>query len=686
MMEGKEFVSAWQDGKDIDAFSELELEAMIGYLSERYDLGEPIVDDVTFDALERVLAQCNPSSKSLRNVGAPVTLGVKVQHDPPMLSQEKALTPEKIQPFVIRYRDFVQNLVVSEKLDGAALSLIYEATKDKRGGSFDLKSASTRGDGFFGEDVTFNAITIPTIPRSLFPTDVSFEHKFEIRGEVVISHTDFEAINKENVKKGLAPFSNPRNLAAGTLRLTDYEEVKRRCLRFVAYDLISSLGWTEETPPYALRLRKLKEWGFATVRHQLVKADYDLIGELYVKSIDSRTVVGGVGRDMRVTYDCDGLVIRLNRKGMEYKFGQTGHHPRYSIALKWPAESAQIEIASIEWGGSRESTLSPVAIFKNSVKLAGATINRVSLHNIDNIMRLRALPGALVRIQRSGDVIPTIIEGDSNAPATEEEVLEHVPTECPYCQAETKIVQYPGGDLRMVKCSSDSCSFQRAKQLQHWLTEVKARGWGEKLLNKLVERRPGLTILQLHALRIDEVRSLLQISPKYALRLKKVLDNVININAEDFLSGLGLDRCARLSCRKLLDYFEDPEQLLYISAADWMRAGVGEAVAKAGWEAMNRDRKQILEMMSFFQIQRPVKRVPIDSKLSGKKVCITGTFVKTRAEITRIVTEQGGLIVGSVSGNTDMLLVGKDPGSKVTKATSKGIRILYESEFWKVVG
>ena len=686
MIEGKEYVSAWQDGKDIDAFSELELEAMIGYLSERYDLGEPIVDDVTFDALERVLAQCNPSSKSLRNVGASVTLGVKVQHDPPMLSQEKALTPEKIQPFVIRYRDFVQDLVVSEKLDGAALSLIYVATKDNRGGSFDLKSASTRGDGFFGEDVTFNAITVPTIPRSLFPRDVYFAHKFEIRGEIVISHSDFEAINKENAKKGLAPFSNPRNLAAGTLRLTDYGEVKRRCLRFVAYDLISSLGWTDETPPYALRLSKLKEWGFATVRHQIVAPDYDLIGELYVRSIDSRTVVEGMGRDMRITYDCDGLVIRLSGKGMEFRFGQTGHHPRYSIALKWPAESAQIEIASIEWGGSRESTLSPVAIFKDSVKLAGAIINRVSLHNIDNIMRLRALPGALVRIQRSGDVIPTIIEGDSKAPASEEEVLEHVPTECPYCQAETKIVQYPGGDLRMVKCSSNSCSFQRAKQLQHWLTEVKARGWGEKLLNKLVERRPGLTILQLHILKGEEIQSLLQISPKYALRLKQVLDNVTNVDAEDFLSGLGLDRCARLSCRKLLAYFEDPERLLYTSAVDWMRAGIGEAVAKAGWKAMDRDRAQILEMMSFFQVQCLVKRVAIEGEFFGKKICITGTFVKTRAEIIRIVVKHGGLIVGSISRNTDMLLVGKDPGSKVTKATNKGVDVLYESEFWKVIG
>lgn len=300
----KELVEAWQTGAIASGFSVPELESMISYLSERYDFGEPVVDDATFDALERVLQQTCPHSPVLQKVGATAQLGVKVQHDPPMLSQEKALTPDAIDSFLNRYVS-TDSVVISEKLDGAALALRYEI-EEQEGPKpfFKLASASTRGDGFFGEDVTANALLMSSIPRG-FWADSSSEW-IEIRGEVVISRRDFEAINVENVERGMEPFSNPRNLAAGTLRLSDYEEVKRRQLQFVAYEYLTDLDWSDSTVWYARRLTYLNELGFETVLHEVVDLRKENILRIYNKGLSERSVVGGRGRSENEKYDCDG--------------------------------------------------------------------------------------------------------------------------------------------------------------------------------------------------------------------------------------------------------------------------------------------------------------------------------------------------------------------------------------------
>ncbi|MCR9203505.1 MAG: NAD-dependent DNA ligase LigA [Halobacteriovoraceae bacterium] len=615
-----------------------ELEDLIRYHKAKYYQGSPEISDVDYDKLEDELKNRDPSNRVLAIVGSSPSGNKKVKHATKMLSLNKTYKLDDLLSWKAEYE-----IVSTYKIDGVSCSLVYE------NGS--LSIGKTRGDGSQGEDITDKALWMKSIPST-----VKEKKSFEVRGEMFCTEEDFIHLSDEMVRLGLEKPTSQRNIVAGLIGRKENIELCR-FVRFKAFDLIEekrSIKKEQEKVPI------LEKLGFDPE---------ELIVHKNQKDIESRL---NQTQDFMSNgeYQIDGLVFSYNDLQLHEELGSTSHHPRFKIAYKFQGEAKETEIKSISWQVSRNGILTPIANVK-VVELSGAKISRVTLHNFGMVRQNNLKSGDLIEIIRSGEVIPKFVS------VVKEKTGEYeIPRECPSCEGKVRV-----DDIRL-RCDNEACPAQVKEQILNFIQKIGIDDLSSKRLDELIKVKLVKTISDLYRLSIEDFLSLDKVKDKLAKKLFDAIQGSKECDITTFLSALGIQGGAYNKCEKVVlagyndlekvrgltqDQLEDIEGFAEKSATEFLSS------LKSKHELINELEKS---GFSFEAVER--KETPI----SGKKICITGALSRKRAEIEADIRSVGGVVVGSVSKNTDFLLTNEKEGtsSKFKKATSLGITIISEED------
>lgn len=622
-----------------------ELEKIVLQHKHLYYAGTPLVSDAEYDKLEENLRALCPSSPVLQAVGYNIKDGTT--HTFPMLSIQKALTPEELYKWFVNTNKENRSVVVSHKIDGLAVELIYVNGL--------LHRAVTRGDGTKGEDVTRSVLHIDEIPIR-----IPIREEVRVRGEIYMKKSVFS-----HFKSMDNSLTDPRNTAVGALKNSDPTNEKNHKLSFFAYKLIMN-GCYFPITSYATELGLLESLGFVPVPFSLCNT-YDSVIEKFTAIEQQRAFLN---------YKIDGIVIHINDTSFNQDAGFTSHHPKYAICLKFEAEEAITTVRKIEWSMSRNGTLTPVAVF-DPVNLAGATIERAKAHNLDFLYMHNINVGNCITIVRSGDVIPKIIQGDVDATKTNT-VCDSIPTTCPYCAERAEQVKIVNTNI--LRCTNNNCYKRHSLKIEHFCKEVGIKGFGEAACDSMTTEgvRDIWTLWGGSALNCIE---------SSAIRTKlenEIKATVGNTSIEDLLSALGIPEFSRSSIKKWLAADKQPKTLSYLksipsSLLDCL--GNSAYIIIRQWFLESDNMSLLLYMWNVLEVKETQAKEIKQSKITGKKICITGTLSRPRPELETLITDNGGIVVGSVSKKTDFLLCGENAGNKKEKADECGVTILSESDF-----
>ena len=669
-----------------------DLADLISYHSNKYyNEASPEISDSEFDSLRDELESLDPNHPQLSRVGAdPPPGSVKIVHEFPMRSLDKANTEEQVLHFVSQTTAKGRRFVCQPKLDGSALSLEYRRGR--------LVRAATRGNGTRGEDITANVRRIPNVPDKL-----AWDGDCHIRGEVVMLLDIFEQKYSD-----IAP--NPRNLAAGSLRQKSIDAGKGRAedLAFFAYGVEFPSGDSKHPDsPNQLEFKYdseaiswLSSMGIQVAGNEIVSGyeDHDTsnkIIEITKKWTESR---------YSEPWEIDGVVIKLDRLDKRELLGMTAHHPRWALAWKFPPQEAISVLMGVDWQTGRTGNVTPVSRIA-PVIVSGVTVENTTLHNKGEVERLGMSIGDKVRVVRRGDVIPKIIEvlgrakvGDlkgrthsDGSPFNQElpkasEII--VPTKCPRCETTLAV------DGAFLKCNNLDCPSRLERTILYWCRKLELEGIGEKLAEQLCSSGLVSSLADLYRLdeRKRELLSLDRMAEKSANNLLKELENSKSMTLSMFISALGLPRIgpeiATLICsevetlEELIDMLqhreEAVERLVKIDR-------IGEVVANLLLDGISDRKESIIDLYSKIVIVEGRKTIS-QGTLNGETFCITGTLSRPRKEIALSIKAQGGKVVSSVSGNLDFLVSGDSSGSKMEKATRLGVKIIGEDQLDDLLG
>jgi DNA ligase (NAD+) len=620
-----------------------DLEAKIVRWKYLYYNNTPEVSDAEYDAAEQELTRLKPASHAL-HVGYPVKEGEP--HIWPMLSMQKALTQDVLKKWFDNNNNHGVSLTASHKIDGLAIELIYMSGV--------LVKAITRGDGLKGEDVTKNILFIKDIPHYLMDT-IPY---LIVRGEVYMSKSVFNKV------KG-AEHTDPRNLAVGSLKCDDVKVTEARQLSFFAYKACTN---TKYFPfeNYVEELKFLSYLNFPTVPYCTMTSYSEVIK--YFKMLET-------GRTL-LDYKVDGMVVCLNDSKRNEHMGHTDHHPRYSICLKFEAEAATTTVRRIDWSMSRNGTLTPVAVF-DPVVLAGATITCAKAHNISFLTENNINIGNSITIVRSGDVIPKIVAGDTEANKVNV-VCDSIPNQCPYCNSKAVIAKEV--NTYTLRCTNNDCWKRTSLKLEHFLKEVGVKGVGEAILDTAVKSKYNITTLK----RLYTPEFLLSFdSYVIAKKIHEQLNASRGCSAIDFMAGLGIPEFSRNSVTKWL---QSDDTITAETIKNFPTPSVKRVVGEAAYKVIQayctpEVLTEIMELISivcpvFLTLSHKIK----SNKLAGARFCVTGTLSKPRSAMIEMLQEHGAVIVDSVSSHTNYLLAGEKAGSKKDKAVKLGVKILSEAD------
>jgi len=651
-----------------------------------YVLNQPEISDRQYDKLFaelKALEETNPElvtadSPTQRVSGRPLEGFGTVRHAVAMLSMDNTYNADELKAFDERVRkqlgDMDYDYVVELKIDGVAISLRYENGR--------LVTAATRGDGRLGDDVTANVRTIKAVPLVLRGDNLRIAGSIkaadaapdvlEVRGEVYMPTSSFVELNRLRTEAGEAAFANPRNAAAGSLKLLDARITAARNLSFFAY------ATGELSEPLAgnhyQSLEKFKQFGLP-VNPNIKKA----------KDIDEviKICLGWSDKRAKLDYQIDGMVIKVNSFEQREVLGATGRAPRWCISYKFAAEQAETVVESIDVQVGKSGILTPVANL-TAVSLAGTTVKRASLHNFDELKRLGVGQGDTVVIEKAGEIIPQVIQ--VKAKATINVPVFEIPEKCPVCGS--SVAKDENGVY--IRCTNPDCKGQLKERLRYFAGrgQMDIEHLGPALIDQLIETGLVRNFADIYKLTKEDLVGLERMADKSA---QNVIDSIAAGKTRPlwrFIAALGIRHIGGQSAQILAGYFGSLDAII---SADEERLAeidqIGPIMAKSVYEYFH-DPKNIAVINQFqsagVKLQKPAKRR--SDKMAGKTVVITGTLENfTRQQAEQAVKQAGGKTSSSVSKKTDFVLAGENPGSKLDKALQFGIKVITEDEFIKML-
>ncbi|MFH0873477.1 MAG: NAD-dependent DNA ligase LigA [Candidatus Komeilibacteria bacterium] len=633
------------------------------------------ISDAALDSLKNELVRLEgewpqfltADSPSQRIGGQPLDQFVKVRHSHPVLSLQDYFSPPELGEWQARNSKILghtaQDYYCELKLDGLTVVLTY------RDGV--LVQGATRGDGLIGEEVTNNLKTIESIPLRLNLNHWPQAPKIiEVRGEVVISKKNFLAINKRQEKRGEQIFANPRNLAAGSIRQLDPKIAASRRLECFAFELITDLGQQRHSQVHDW----LKQMGFKTCQYNQAAETLKEV-ENYLTKWEKKRAAWD--------YNTDGAVIVIDDIAAEKKLGHIGKTERWMAAYKFPAEQTTTKVLDIMIQVGRTGALTPIAVL-DPVRVAGSTVSRATLHNEDEIKRLDVRIGDTVIIQKAGDVIPEIVEVLPRLRNGQEKKFIW-PKKCPVCGSR---VLRPVGEVAHY-CSNKKCYAREIQGLIHFVSKAafNIEGLGDKIVEQLVAAGLVGSFSDFFRLTVDDLKNLERFADTSANKLIAAIAAKKYISLERFIYSLGLRHVGVQTARDLADHLGSwvkfsaatPEILQQVPE-------VGSVVARSvfDWLQQKPNQKEVAELLAL-GVKVPNTAIRSGGKLQGKTFVITGTLSQPRDYYADRIRQAGGSISSGVSKQTDYVLAGDNPGSKLTKAVALGVTVITEQQWKKLV-
>lgn len=630
-----------------------------------YDQDAPELEDYQYDALTRELRELEESFPQLVSEASPTqrvggtasSRFAKVTHTVKMESLLDAFSFEELRDFDRRVRDAgVQpEYVVEIKIDGLSCSLEYE--------NGTLVRASTRGDGVVGEDVTANVMAIRRIPKQL----KNAPEYLEVRGEVYMPHQAFQKLCAEQELQGAAPFKNPRNAAAGSLRQKDAKVTAGRGLSIFVFNVQQIRGKTLSS--HAESLDYLKSLGLpVSPRYHVVQDIEDAIRE--IEQI-------GQNRE-KLDFDMDGAVIKVNAFDQREQMGSTNKFPRWAIAFKYPPEVKETTLRSIEVAVGRTGVLTPTACF-DPVFLAGTTVGRATLHNEDFIRQLGLCIGDTIQVRKAGDIIPEVIAVTSHA---QDAQPYQMPTVCPSCGAPVVHLE----DEAALRCVNPECPAQALRNIIHFASRdaMDIDGLGTAVATQLVEKGLVHSAADLYDLTLEQLLTLDKFKEKSATNLLQAIRHSKQNNLDKLLFGFGIRNIGDKAAALLAEHFGSMQAIREATAEQIGEIdGFGGVMAQSVLEFFAKEgTADLVHRLADCGVNMQWKGEPKGDKLAGKTLVVTGTLeTLSRSEAEALIVKNGGKASGSVSKKTSYVVAGAAAGSKLTKAQTLGVPVLTEQEF-----
>lgn len=643
----------------------------------RYDyhvLNKLDISEEALDSLKKELVEIEkefpelvtPDSPSQRVAGEPLKEFKKITHKVPQWSFNDAFSEEDIRDFDARVRKMLKGkqptYTTELKIDGLKVVLEYEKGL--------LKTAATRGDGLVGEDVTANVRTIESVPiRLRKPVDIIVE------GEIWLSKENFEKLNQKQKREGKELYANPRNVAAGTIRQLDPRIVSERKLDTFIYDIAEA----KEIPKTQLEeLGYLKELGFK-VNPNFVHAKN--IAEVIKFWREAEK------KKEKQNYWIDGVVVKVNEKEYQEALGYTGKAPRYAIAFKFPAEQVTTVVENITLQIGRTGVLTPVAHLR-PVLVAGSTVSRATLHNEDEIKRLDVRIGDTVVIQKAGDIIPDIVKVLEEMRTGKEKTFKW-PTRVPECGGDGRIERVPGEAAW--RCVSKDSFVQQKRKLYYFVSKAAfdIDGMGPKVIDALLQAKLISSYDDIFALKKGDLLALPRFGEKSVDNLLSAIEKAREVTLPRFLVSLSIPQVGEETAHDVAEHFLTLRAIRSASIEDFQNInGVGDVVARALFDWFSdKENKKLLDRL--LKQVRLVEGRAVEKKegvFSGKTLVLTGTLSKmSRDEAKEKIREAGGEVSSSVSAQTDFVIAGENPGTKLEKANQLGVKVLSEEEFLKTI-
>lgn len=667
--------------KRIDKLREtIERHRYLYHVEDRQEISDAALDSLKHELMH--LEQQYPDlvtedSPTQRVGGSPLDRFSKVEHSVPMLSMEDIFSEEELK----EWEGYLERIIIKEglavssrpleyfvelKVDGLAVSLIYE--------SGSLVQGSTRGDGVVGEDVTQNLRTIESIPLKI-DTDIE---RVEVRGEVYMDDADFEEFNKEREKVGEKLYANTRNLAAGSIRQLDPKLAASRPLKFMAYSISTDLGQDTHSKEHGM----LKGMGFFTDRTAKIARGADEVVSYWRGMEEKRS---------EVPFQVDGVVVSLNDTSLLRSIGSSGKSMRGMRALKFAGKQAATKLIDIRVQVGRTGAVTPVALLQ-PVVVSGVTVSRATLHNEDEIKRLDVRIGDTVIIERAGDVIPRVVSAMKEMRDGSEKVFR-MPKKCPKCSSQ---LERPQGEA-VLRCKNNSCPARTNELLEHFVSRkaFDIEGLGPKILDQLVDEHLITNTSDIFQLTEGDLVPLERFGERSAKNLVEAIEASKCVTLLRFLYALGIRYMGEETALYVARHFSSgddgwavldrvakatPEELKEIE-------GVGSVVAESisSWFS-EKDNQGLLAGLKRSGIIIEVVEDRSEGSLSGMTFVLTGSLSSiSRDEAKKVIRSLGGKVAESVSGNTDYLVAGESPGSKLKKARALGVKVLSEDVFMDMI-
>jgi DNA ligase (NAD+) len=668
--------------KDVAANIEALREKIRHHEYRYFVLDDPEITDFDFDRLVEQLKKLEadnpdlitPDSPTQRVGGKPREGVVKAAHSSPMLSLDNTYSEDELRAWERRVHELSGrkdvDYVCELKLDGMSLALVYEDGRLVRG--------VTRGDGNVGEDVTLNVRTVRTIPLFI-PKEklqkAGLPSNFEVRGELLMPLAAFKKMNEEREAKGLALFANPRNATAGTVRQLDASITAQRRLDYFPYMLLrNGRNYFER---HWETLEALDAAGFKVNQSRKLARNMEEVWA-FIQQWE--------GKREALPYEIDGIVVKVDRTGLQNELGFTGKAPRWAIAYKYAARAGVTQIEGIRVQVGRTGKLTPVAELK-PVAIGGTTVRNATLHNMDEIDRLGVKIGDWVQVERGGDVIPKVVKVIDDKDHPRGHQTFHMPENCPICG--TKVVRTEGEvDYR---CVNANCPAKLRETILHFASRgvMNIDGMGDALVTQITDRGMVKNVADIYKLTKSDLLGLERMGDKSAQNVLDEIEASKKLPLERVIFGLGIRFVGERTAQFLAEHFGSIDGLMNASLEELEDVNeVGPRIAESIREFFDEPRnRELIKRLRDAGLTFAGKKRERGTKLTGKTFVLTGTLARySRDEAKKMIEDAGGRVSGSVSKKTDYVVAGSDAGSKLDKAKELGVPVIEEREMEKLVG